>query len=133
MKDILPGHRAFSVFAKSDPRVNVDVLRTKLGALPLSPIDENRVWYRLYKQCENEPSVIDAHRRYLLSRDMTAVASVFTVVGLISMLVLSPTPLRATIYCIGMVTQYVLLALVSRNSGNSLVRNVLAVSSSAES
>ena len=52
----LPGHRAFSKFAALDPRIDVERLKTAVGNKMLSdPEDENRMWYRFYKEVEDDP------------------------------------------------------------------------------
>src|SRR5262245_24936528 len=54
----LPGHRAFSEHALSDPRIDMAKLKRACGnKLPSEPEDQNRTWYRLYKQVESNPAV----------------------------------------------------------------------------
>lgn len=46
-KQALPGHRAFSVHAASDPRIDPARLKKARGnKLPADPEAENRLWYR---------------------------------------------------------------------------------------
>lgn len=67
LKDALPGHRAFSQHMKGDPRVDVFALKEKIGELPQSPRDQNATWYRLSHKYRSNVSVVDAHKRFLLS------------------------------------------------------------------
>ena len=48
-KDTLPGHRAFSVHGKADPRVDMRALEDKHGPLPDEPSEQNELWYKLSK------------------------------------------------------------------------------------
>lgn len=66
----LPGHRAFSVHAVRDPRIDISALDKAHGSpLPVDPAEQNRVWYRMYRSVENDPAVRQAHRDYLMLRD----------------------------------------------------------------
>src|SRR5262245_40187581 len=54
----LPGHRAFSKYALSDPRIDPSALeKVNGGSLPTDPIEQNRAWYRLYRASENDHAV----------------------------------------------------------------------------
>ena len=72
--DPLPGSFAFSRYMHRDPRVDLKALRKALGRLPIKPREQNALWYRLFKSVEREPTVVDAHRQFLLTRDYAAVA-----------------------------------------------------------
>jgi hypothetical protein len=71
----LPGHRAFSRSAPSDPRIDMARLKRALGnKLPADPEQENRTWYRLYKEVETKPAVRQVHQDFLLMRDYAGMA-----------------------------------------------------------
>ena len=77
----LPGHRAFSKYAASDPRIDVAKLKKVCGnKFPEDPVEQNRTWYRLYKAVEGNPSVVQVQRDFLLMRDYAALAALFAVV-----------------------------------------------------
>ena len=80
-KDVLPGHRGFSVYGEKDVRVNQDVLRKLVSPWPKTPVEENHAWYSLSKRYADAASVSDSHRMFLLWRDITACSAVFGVVG----------------------------------------------------
>jgi hypothetical protein len=76
----LPGHRAFSVHAKKDPRIDFVRLQRALGnKLPADPEAENKAWYRLYLEVQNMPSVLQVHRDFLLLRDYVGLAALFLI------------------------------------------------------
>lgn len=125
-RHVLPGHRAFSHWAKTDPRVDVDKLKQKLGELPREPTKQNTTWYALFKQHEASPTVSEAHRNFLLARDLAAVALLFGVFGGIALLVVQRNVKWSLLYSVAMALHYLVLAIVARNHGNALVCNVLA-------
>lgn len=75
----LPGHRAFTHLGPRDPRVDMAALKTALGPLFTTPNGQNVAWFNLYRRFQNEPSVAEAHRRYLLTRDLAALTLMFLV------------------------------------------------------
>lgn len=76
----LPGHRAFSVHAKADPRIDFVRLQRALGnKLPPDPEGENKAWYRFYLEVQNVAAVQQVHRDYLLLRDYTGLAALFLI------------------------------------------------------
>ena len=78
----LPGHRAFSVHAVRDPRIDVAALEKIHGAaFPVDPVEQNRAWYRIYKTMENDAAVRQVHRDFLLLRDYTGLCAVFIANG----------------------------------------------------
>ncbi len=76
----LPGHRAFSAHAKTDPRIDFARLQRALGnKIPTDPEGENNTWYRLYLEVQNVPAVQQVHRDFLLLRDYTGLAALFLI------------------------------------------------------
>ncbi|MBN2037292.1 MAG: hypothetical protein JW768_11165 [Chitinispirillaceae bacterium] len=121
----LPGCRAFSVIMQTDPRIDVARISTKLGSVPLEPKEQNAKWYHLYKTHVDKPIVIEAHRNYLLTRDITAIAALFVVV-FSSGTFLSTIGWRLSVlYTVAILAQYLIVATSARNYGNRFVANVL--------
>jgi len=48
--------------AQTDTRIDVNALKKNVGAFPSDERDQNSMWYRLYKQVENEVSVLESHQ-----------------------------------------------------------------------
>ena len=132
LQDVLPGHRAFSVYAENDPRVDMSRLRAAVPNWPSTPRDENTVWYSLYRQHEKAVSVRDANRLFLLGRDLTACTAVLFFIGTGAVWAFGESNLWAGIFSAIMIVQFILLAVAARRNGERLVLNVLAeVSNSA--
>lgn len=128
----LPGCRAFSELMNTDPRIDAEALKAKHAPLPQDPREQNSLWYRLYKVHSKVVTVSEAHRLYLLTRDMTALSVLFAVMFPVSVLYVSVEAERTLLYCGILVTQYLVLSTSARNYGNRFVLNVLAVASHAE-
>jgi len=124
--DILPGHRAFEVHAKNDPRISVNELKKLLPEWPRKSTKQNELWYQMYRKVDEIETVRDTHRSFLLARDLSCISVVFLLVGLVILLIQRVS----TAWLLGfvgiLVVQYVLFAIVARHHGNRLVRNVLA-------
>lgn len=76
--DALPGSRAFSKWAATDPRVDPARLKRRLGkTFPSGAAAENRAWYKLYKEVEQDPAILRTHSDFLFTRDYAALAALF--------------------------------------------------------
>jgi hypothetical protein len=123
----LPGHRAFSEYATSDPRIDLVALTKLQGpAFPTDPVDQNRAWYRMFKTVEKEPAVNQVHRDFLLLRDYTGLCALFIVfygaVGLYSIRSLT----IGLLYVAILVLQYIVVRQAASNYGIRMVTSVLA-------
>lgn len=130
--DPLPGCRAFSIIMGSDPRIDTKDVRSRLGSLPVRGKDQNAAWYKLYRKHAEEPMILEAHRTYLLTRDMTAMAAIFAVAFSAGALVAAVSWKTVVVYVGALVIQYLILATSARNYGNRFVANVLVEESQAE-
>jgi hypothetical protein len=100
----LPGHRAFSQYAPSDPRVHLANLRKVCGdEFPSDPVQQNRTWYRLYKTVEHNSSVEQVQRDFLLTRDYTGLAALFVVTFGPVALFIMPSWRVSLLYCLSSV------------------------------
>lgn len=122
----LPGCRAFTELLGTDPRIDVPALKRKLGELPTDPLEQNALWYRLYKAQRTDIKISEAHRIYLLTRDMTTIAALFVVILSVGVAVGSVNWPTLTVYVVGLVIQYLLVASAARNYGTRFVLNVLS-------
>ena len=129
IKDTLPGHRAFSKHAPSDPRIDLESLRKNVGAFPSDPREQNTVWYRLYKKVTSDAAVEGGHKGYLLFRDLAAISIVLTPAAPIGVYLLDGGIRAALLAGVLMLIQYLLAAIAARNSGVRFVTNVLAIHS----
>jgi len=67
----LPGSRVFTAGRGKDARIDWKALEAAHGPFPEDADAQNALWYRLYRQQRDVESVSNAHRVYLLTRDMT--------------------------------------------------------------
>lgn len=127
LRDTLPGHRAFSVHAIKDPRIDMETLRKNAGKFPEAPRDQNATWYRLYKKVESEITVAQAHRHYLLFRDLATLSLLLAPIATLTLYILDVAPAAVGFAAALFVGQYVATAVAARNNGVRLVTNVLAL------
>jgi hypothetical protein len=127
-RNALPGHRAFSEYAASDPRIDLAAL-TKLhgAAFPTDPVDQNRAWYRIYKTVEKEPAVQQVHRDFLLLRDYTGLCVLFIVFFGAAGLYAIPSKKIGLLYVSLLILQYLIVRLAASNYGIRFVTTVLAM------
>lgn len=125
--DPLPGREAFSAIGPADQRVNMASLTAKVGPLLVSPSEQNRLWYSLYLTVENEPSVVDAHKSFLLCRDYTLLAILtFFTLGPIALFSLKFSA-TGWMYTTFLVVQVIAARQAAANAGRRFVANVLAL------
>lgn len=125
--DALPGHRAFSKHGPDDPRVDLDQLKRILGnKIPCTPAEENRVWYRLYKEIETDPAVAQIHREFLFNRDYAAFAFLFFVGFGPAALFMVQSWHVALLYCAGLLAQFLIVRHAAATYGVRFVTTVLA-------
>lgn len=122
----LPGCRAFTRLAPDDPRIDLTAIAGAYGELPREPMDQNRLWYKLFREHEENERVADAHRLYLLTRDMTALSTVFLIAfGLAA--AIWGCPAKVTwMYLAFLAIQYITVSTAARNYGNRFATTVLA-------
>lgn len=130
VRDALPGHRAFSLHAQRDSRIDLDTLEKNVGKFPESPRDQNSTWYRLYKKVESDISVTLAHRNYLLFRDIAGVSLVLLPVAVVTLYSIGARGASLWFAAALFGGQYVATAIAAGNHGVRLVTNVLALHSS---
>ncbi len=131
-KNPLPGCRAFSVTMATDPRIDAVRLRAKLGLVPTEPKEQNAAWYGLYRAHADNQTIREAHRVYLLTRDMAALAALFAVGLSVGAFITTIGWKTMTLYSGALLAQYAVVATSARNYGNRFVANVLAEGSHAE-
>jgi hypothetical protein len=125
--DALPGHRAFSVHAKADPRIDFTRLQRACGnKIPTGPKDENSLWYRFYLEVQDVPAVQQVHRDFLLLRDYTGLAALFLIgLGVAALLLVAPWK-TCGIYLGILLLQFVVVRQAAATYGARFVCTVLA-------
>lgn len=125
-RDILPGHRAFTQLAPKDPRINAVELAALLPTELMTGGQQNALWYRWFKEIENDPSITDAHRRYLALRDCTVLLALLTalspILGFVEVQTW-PGALKLAGVC---GVAYLVVMIAARNAAGRFVCNVVA-------
>lgn len=123
----LPGSEAFTRYSTSDYRIDMAPIESEYGPLPRDPRQQNALWYKLFKSIEADPSVMQAHREFLFSRDYTCLSLMlmiaFGVMGFFQI----PSFKTWLIYFSVLIIQFIITGRASRNHGRSLVTTVLAL------
>ena len=65
IKEPLPGSRVFTELAKKDHRIDLDRIRKKHGYLPELPLEQNRLWYKIYKSHKLKIIVSESQRDFV--------------------------------------------------------------------
>jgi hypothetical protein len=123
----LPGRQAFSEHAHADVRIDPEKLRKHVGEFPTEPREQNSRWYALYKMVEEKPEVRDAHRSFLMYRDMAALSLPFIGIAPFWLYHANATPEAQWLAALLFAAQYLLTAISAKHSGVRFVRTVLAL------
>jgi hypothetical protein len=126
---VLPGCEAFTKYGPRDPRIDMAALKKNVGALPTESTEQNSKWYKLYKQVPSEPEVQEAHKLFLMYRDMAVLSLPLVALVPLSLSVVGVANSTLALAAGLFVVQYLLTALSARWSGIRFVCNVLAIHS----
>jgi hypothetical protein len=127
LRDVLPGHRAFTKATLSDPRIDVSRLQKHVGQFPTTPKEQNATWYRLFKKVEQDPSIQHAHGQYLLLRDIASISALLVLCAIAMNLFLVVRSQVGAAAVVLFTSQYLLAAISARFQGGGLVKSVLAM------
>ena len=126
-RDRLPGHRSFSHIAPKDPRINMGKLkRLYPDGLPTDPKEQNSEWYLLYAQYRDNPKIYNAHKVFLLTRDLTALTVLFIPSAIFGHLLLGSSSRMVFYHLMFLAALFVVTSLSARNYGHRFVANVLS-------
>ena len=106
-------------------------LRKKIGDFPTIPAEQNRMWFKLFKAVETEPAVMEAHKMYLLYRDMAAISVLLLVAVPVALYLDGTAGLPAGAVVGTFALQYLIAAVAAQHKGIRLVTNVLAIHAAA--
>lgn len=130
-KQSAPAHRAFTDLMSKDDRIDVNNLESRWPEVKQAKsgkVNQNSLWYRLFKSVGDSVEVQQSHKSWLLLRDLVTLQWLFT---LCMVLIVIFHPLSRT--ASGQILMSVLLLLTSwfaaRTSGKMFVLNVLAICS----
>ena len=126
----LPGCYAFTDIMNTDDRINPTILRTIYDPLPIDPVEQNQLWFKWYRELQNETSISQAHREYLFTRDWTGLVVLLGIV-MIPLAFLQMEQMQASTFLAIMIVQYIVVRWSARNHGRRFVASVLAYKSSS--
>lgn len=126
LRDRVPGCRAFTGIAPKDPRVDPTDLAVLLPSTPMTPTEQNALWYKWLKVTESDPAIADNHRRFLILRDSAVLLALLTLATPVLLLWPASDPARTLMLGGGVLLTYVVVALSARNAAVRLVGNVVA-------
>ena len=130
LRERLPGHRAFSVLAKSEPRVSTRKLKQLHGSLPRKGENQNKLWYSIYRTHKDADEVRDPHKSYLLYRELTYINLAVGILLLLPSIIVGLMPIKLGFGLIGVVIlASIFLSLNAQSSAKRMVQNVLALES----
>lgn len=125
-KHALPGHRAFSKLGKADSRIRLERIAKKYVKLPRNPIDQNKLWYDIYKKHQDKPVIRDSHKKFLLMRDIASLSFIIWLGYVIVFVIFFTTKIEFISYLIFGTIQFLVTMISARNYGNRFTCNVLA-------
>lgn len=128
IKDALPGCRAFSKHGVLDYRVDMKNLQYLYGQLPVTPREQNVLWYKIFKKHREDVAIQKSHKDFLLARDLTSISFLFLVLLGIPFLIFGSYPFNL-LYFFSVTIEYLIMVLIARNYGKRFVVNVLALES----
>ena len=127
---MLPGCEAFTKHGPADGRIDMTVLKKNVGALPVENSEQNSKWFKLYQMVRDDLAVVEAHKLYLLYRDMAALSLPLVVLEPIGGFIARGSPTAQWVSAGVFAAQFLISSIAARNSGIRLVCNVLAIHSS---
>jgi hypothetical protein len=127
LREVLPGHRAFSHYAQQDARIDLGRLRAAVGEFPETSREQNTLWYRLFKATDSNPEVAQAHRHFLLFRELAALSLLLAIAAPIVLFFCGAGATAIQLAIALFAVQYLAAAIAARQHGIRLVCNVLAL------
>lgn len=125
-----PSSRAFTDLMQKDFRIDPSSLEEKYGPLPTDPAEQARKFFSIYKPLDGEISIDDAHKSYLLFRELCAISVVFAIFGTAVAFIWTREFLPPLVFFLISSVMYTVCAIAGQNAGKRFVANVLAVASS---
>ena len=125
-KNPLPGSQAFTKHGPADTRVDMKSLERVHGPFPVAAKQQNQLWYKLFKAAEDRPSVSQAHRTSLLTRDLASLSFALVPLGAILGAALRVGMLPWAVLVAVLALQFLVLRKAAANSGRRFVTTVLA-------
>ena len=129
-KHPLPGNRAFTEYMSTDSRIDKEALRKHHDPLPTDRDKQNALWFKWYREFQNEASILQVHREYLFTRDYTGISFLLVIgFGFLAFWQMESFNVAST-YLVILLLQYFLVRRAACNHGIRFVTSVLAYKAS---
>ena len=115
----------FSNLAPKDSRIDINSIIAKYGQLPVEPIEQNKYWYKIYKEKQTDNVIKNSHRNWLLLRDLYSISLILLILMLIFSLIFNRECISLPFFLTYSIIT-VLIHISAFNAGNRFVCNVLA-------
>lgn len=124
-----PGCEAFTRHGPADARIDMVALKKNVGELPTDPAEQNKKWFKLYKMVGSDRAVVEAHKLYLMYREMAAISLPLVPLVPIGLYFIN-APMKALPMAAGLfAVQFFVCCVGARHSGTRFVCNVLSIHS----
>jgi hypothetical protein len=124
MNNPLPASRLQKTLS-NDHRVSIDQVSEKYGPIPNEPKQQNIYWYqKIYKPNQDSEKVRDIHKKFLMTRDMTAICFMIFIFSILNTLILSGTWIHVFI----IFGEYLIIRSVAANYGKRFAATAVAES-----
>ena len=122
----LPGCRSFTKIASSDERINISKLKEIYNdQLPSESVAQNSEWYKIYQIHKDDEIIQEAHKAFLLTRDLLAITIILFVLSIIFHLFVGTTSTNIIYSCLLYILLIVALKQAAYNYGNRFTADVL--------
>ena len=130
IRNPLPGSRAFSEIAESDPRIDQSELRSRFAPFPDDEQAQNALWYKLYQSAKNDEAVLGGHKDFLFTRDYASLSALMVIPLVLLSIFFTKDMSLVVVYAAMLLIQYFVVRMVAETYGRRFVATVLAVASS---
>lgn len=124
LENPLPGCRVFTELVCKDHRIDIKELENKYGKLPTNPREQNALWYKIYKEKQDEKIILSSHGKWLLFREIISIALMLVLLLPLISWFIGFNKVSA-IYSGLLILQYLLLRQAAINAAERFACNVL--------
>lgn len=131
----LPSYRWQSKVASKDSRINLKILNKKYGK-NLSSQKQHDIWYKSYQKYKGDEVVLESQKDYLFSRDLCIttilIMPIILIIYILSIIFWNIGIDFIVVNMTILTIFYIIFNIVSRNSANRFICNVLLLDSFLE-
>lgn len=129
-RDPLPGCRAFTGIGPQSSHVNMAVIDAHFGPLPTECDEQNKLFYKIYREHRDDIGVLDSHGRYLAARDIGTITAILAISLPWLAWWATGNFWRSAAYGATLLATFGFCAIAAKNYSWRMVQHVLALASS---